>query len=211
MKKKYIIGITFLVGVLTTLLVFYCVFSYQKYLDAKKYMFSFQNEVFEEPIPEWQDIQFGTISLSIPYSPEWRIRDWRPTNIGLSVFDSSKTDNGNVMSFGKPRNQGMSFVREYHLVQEKNNIPPEIRLGVYGSVCGEAEEKTIGDLHGILLYDGGAKGCNIGFTFDVGPYTYTIYRHGQIKESKPTLHEEMEKIIKSVHSIGIFYTTFVGE
>ena len=148
--------------------------------------------------PDWHDIKTGDFSLSVPYSPSWKI-----TDVGLSVYDVDTPIEKDhpAIRFGKAIDGGTYIVREYLLERsiKKNfdTLQRELTNGCSAQI--PAKPLTIDEIQGIQHYSGGAKGCSIGFAFNKGSYTYYLYRISNFGEPTPEINDEMKEIIKSIH------------
>jgi hypothetical protein len=150
--------------------------------------------------PEWQAIQLRQFSVAVPYSKDWKFSD-----VGLSVFDTESVSEGTqTIRFGRPADAGTSATREYFLFRRSHNQQPDGDSLEYlqrNLSCVDGFPSriiTIGNREGVEHHVGGAKGCSTGFVFNQGEYSYYLYRVPDIGKAAPDIDEEMEKIIQSI-------------
>jgi hypothetical protein len=159
---------------------------------------NYQNLFVLDAVPSWQTIKVNDFSLSVPYSPDWRIG-----GVGLSLFDigSPPEKDRPTVSFGEPIDAGTYIVREYFLSQSDKKDLDILKMEL-SNLCVDhkpAEAVSLENIQGIKFSTGGAKGCSLGFAFNLGEYTYYIYRKHDLWGRIPEISDEMKEIIKSIN------------
>lgn len=146
--------------------------------------------------PEWQEISTHGFRVSIPYSTQWTIG-----SVGLSVYDVVD-ESVDAISFGRPINGGMYISREYDLYRKPKESLGDLAVQSLSDQCPDhqpAEKITVGKIAGIQFTEGGAKGCNLSFTFTVGSHTYVLSHIPDFSNlPAKTIEPDMQKIIESV-------------
>jgi hypothetical protein len=148
--------------------------------------------------PEWRSVHVGGFHVSIPYSTNWKVSE-----TGISVFDTGTDESGIGIIFGRPQDNGTFIFRQYALsrtTKVKGIFPPDMTLMSMSSMCGEPERISLGKIQGIKFFNGGAKGCYIGFTFNISTHTYELRKIPDIGDNpSQVIDEEMTKIIQSIY------------
>lgn len=148
--------------------------------------------------PEWKLISVDGFHVSVPYSPDWKV-----SLTGISVFDGKSDESGTRIIFGRPQDDGTFIFRQYALsrtTKVKDIFPPDMTFALMSNMCGEPERISVGKIQGIKLFNGGAKGCYIGFTFNIGTHTYELSKIPDIGDNPSrVVDEEMAKIIQSIY------------
>jgi len=164
-----------------------------------------RNEFAREAEPEWRTTALDGFSVDVPYSPRWSV-----STVGLSVYDQGENlsdSQSNSVTFGRPIDFAMSISRQYGLSQTPKEQLFQDPHGFdlwsrFSEGCPGhpfAERELVGTINGIKYLEGGAKGCNLDFIFNVGEHTYDLSQSVDFGETPPeVISDEMARIIKSV-------------
>lgn len=166
--------------------------------DFPSYRTLFQREAK----PEWKTVRFDGFSLSIPYSPQWKV-----SMVGLSIYDLDHL-NGKIsfLRFGRPSDAGTFFAREYIIYREsrdgkfEDNSLERLKIDLESACVDGYGSKLLkmGSIQGIAHHSGGAKGCSMGFVFNRGRYTYYLYKSSDIGSNSPEIDDEMRRVVESI-------------
>jgi hypothetical protein len=144
--------------------------------------------------PHWIPITVDQVSLSIPYSPEWKISAGELPPYQIDEIEGAHK----TIRFGRLVDKGTAVTREYYLYYEEKQTLDSLKDSLSCADGYESRITKIGNIEGIDHHVGGAKGCAAGFAFNNGQRTYFIYHLSNIGDPASEITDEMKQIIQSV-------------